>query len=104
MGGRRSRIRLDLNSPAFQEVFFNLEPTELKQVVSSLRRLCSMDWDTLYGHSGFNWEVVDHIGTPTGAKACSNCLSRRIRALAYSDGDLLRFISLHPDHDSAYGG
>jgi hypothetical protein len=27
---------------------------------------------------------------------------RRLRALAFRDGDFLCFISLHPDHDSAY--
>lgn len=29
-------------------------------------------------------------------------LTQKIRALAYRDGEFMRFISLHPDHDSAY--
>ena len=28
--------------------------------------------------------------------------SEKIRGIAYRDGDFLRIISLHPDHDSAY--
>ncbi len=40
-----SHVRLDLNSPEFQDVFFRLEPAELKQVVASLRRLRELDWD-----------------------------------------------------------
>ena len=29
-------------------------------------------------------------------------LSEKMRAIAYRDGQFLRIISLHPDHDSAY--
>jgi hypothetical protein len=97
-----SRIRLDLNSPEFQEVLFRLESTELKQVIASLRRLRELEWSTLYHHSGFHWESIVHLKAPNGAKVYSLRLSQRIRALAFRDGEFLRFLSLHPDHDSAY--
>src|SRR3972149_3661026 len=48
-----SRVRLDLNSPEFQDIFFRLELGELRQVVSSLARLCALDWNNLYRHSGY---------------------------------------------------
>ncbi len=102
MAGAGSRIRLDLNSPEFQDVFFRLEVTELKQVVASLRRLRDLDWNGLYRHTGFRWEAIEHLKTPNGAKVYSLRLSQQIRAVAYRDGDFLRLISLHPDHDSAY--
>lgn len=97
-----SRIRLDLNSPEFQDVFFRLESAELKQVVTSLRRLRQLDWNTLYRHTGFRWEAIEHLKAPNGATVHSLRLSEKIRAVAYRDGDFLRLISLHPDHDSAY--
>ena len=97
-----SRVRLDLNSPEFQEVFFRLEVTDLKQVVASLRRVRELDWNTLYQHTGFQWELIEHLKGPNGAKVYSLRLSQRIRAIAFCDGDFLRLISLHPDHDSAY--
>jgi hypothetical protein len=97
-----SRVRPDLNSPEFQDVFFQLEPAELKQVIASLRRLSRLDWGTLYRHSGFHWEAIEHLRAPNGAKVHSLRLSQRIRALAYRDGHFLRFLSLHPEHDSAY--
>lgn len=97
-----SRIRLDLNSPEFQEIFFGLESSELKQVIASLRRLRQLEWSTLYRHTGFNWEAIEHLNAPNGAKVYSLRLSQRIRALAFRDGEFLRFLSLHPDHDSAY--
>jgi len=97
------RVRLDLNSPEFQDVFFRLALAELKQVIGALQRLRDLDWNTLYRHPGFHWEAVRHIRTPNGATAYSLRLSEKIRAIAYRDGDFLRVISLHPDHDSAYG-
>ena len=102
MALRGSRVRLDLNNPQFQDGFFALETAELKQVVASLRRLRQMDWNAVYSHPGLNWEAVEHVKTPNGAKACSIRLSRKIRAIGYRDGDFLRLVSLHPDHDSAY--
>ncbi len=102
MAAGGSRVRLDLNSPEFQEVFFRLEHSELKQVVGSLRRLRELDWNTLYRHTGFKWEAIRHIRTPNGATAYSLKLSEKGRAIAYRDDDFLRIISLHPDHESAY--
>jgi hypothetical protein len=97
-----NRVLLDLNSPAFLGVLFALEAAELKQVAATLRRLMGMEWKAVYSHTGFKWEALDHIRAPNGAKTYSLRLSQKMRALAYRDGDFLRFISLHPDHDSAY--
>ena len=95
-------VRLDLNSPEFQDEFFRLELAELKQVVAGLGRLRGLDWTTLHRHPGFQWEAIRHIRTPNGATAYSLRLSEKVRAIAYRDGDFLRIVSLHPDHDSAY--
>ncbi len=102
MSAAASRIRLDLNSPEFQDVFFRLQVDERKQVVASLRRLRELDWNSLYRHTGFHWEAIEHLKAPTGAKVYSLRLSQRIRAVAFREGDFLRLTSLHPDHDSAY--
>jgi hypothetical protein len=98
-----SRVTLDLNSPEFLDVFLRLEVAELKQVVASLRRLQGLDWSAVYRHTGFKWEAIRHIRTPSGATAYSLRLSEKIRAIAVRDGDFLRIVSLHPDHDSTYG-
>ena len=102
MAAGGSPVRLDLNSPEFQDVFFRLELSELKQVVGALKRLRELDWTTLYRQTGFQWEAIRHIRTPSGATAYSLRLSEKIRAIAYRDGAFLRIVSLHPDHDSAY--
>ena len=95
-------MRLDLNSPEFQKVFFRLEAGELRQVVAGLRRLLGLQWSDLYRHTGFRWEVIEHLQAPNAAKVCSLRLSQRIRAVGYRDGEILRLVSLHPDHESAY--
>ena len=102
MAAGSNPVRLDLNSPEFQDVFFRLELSELKQVVGALKRLRELDWTTLHRHTGFQWEAIRHIRTPSGATAYSLRLSEKIRAIAYRDGAFLRIVSLHPDHDSAY--
>lgn len=102
MSPGHNRVRLDLNSPEFQEVLFGLDSNELKQVIASLRRLRNLEWSTLYSHTGFHWEAIEHLNAPNGAGVYSLRLSQRMRALAYRDGDFLRLLSLHPEHDSAY--
>jgi hypothetical protein len=95
-----NRIRLDLNSPEFQDVFFRLAPDDRKQVVSALGRLRELDWHALYRHTGFRWEAIEHLKIGGGAKVYSLRLSQRILAVGLRDGNFLRLISLHPDHDS----
>lgn len=102
MAAAARRVRLDLNSPEFQDVFFRLETQELKQVVASLLRLRELDWSAVYRHTGFRWEEIRHLKAPNGAGVHSLRLSQKVRAFAFREGDFLRFISLHPDHDSAY--
>lgn len=85
-------------------MFFRLDPAELRQVVASLRRLRGLDWNDLYRHAGFRWEALEHLKGPGGATVYSLRLSQRIRAVAFRDGEFLRLVSLHPDHDSAYRG
>lgn len=97
-------ILLDLNSPVFLDELLSLDPTELSRVAKGLKKLRSMDWPTFLRHPGFRWEAIGHIKAPNGQPAHSFRLSQKYRALAYRDGDFLRVLSLHLDHDSAYKG
>jgi len=71
-------------------------------VSRSRGRLRDLDWSAIYRHTGFQWEAIKHLEAPNGAGVYSLRLSQKVRALAFREGDLLRFVSLHPDHDSAY--
>lgn len=97
------RVRLDLNSPEFLGVFLRLDSVTLLQVAASLDRIQKLDWPNVYASKGLHWEAIDHVKAPDGKTSVYSVrLSQKIRALAFRDGDFMRFISLHPDHDSAY--
>jgi hypothetical protein len=97
-----SRVVLDLNNPVFLDELFSLDAGELLRVVKALKKVRSMDWDTFTKHGGSRWEEIAHLGAPNGEPVHSFRLSQKYRALAYRDGALLRVLSLHLDHDSAY--
>jgi hypothetical protein len=98
------RVRLDLNNPVFLRDFLSLDPTELARVAKALKKIGAMDWDTFLRHRGSRWEEIRHVPAPNGKPAGSFRLSQKYRALTYRDGDYLRVLSLHLDHDSAYKG
>jgi hypothetical protein len=99
---RQTGVLLDLNNPEFLDVFLRLESAELHQVAAALYRMQRLNWNTVYKAPGFKWEAVKHIRGPNGQTIYSIRLSVKTRALAYRDGSFMRFLSLHPDHDSAY--
>ena len=84
-------------------MLFRLQGEELKLVMASLRRLRELDWDSLSRHTGCRREALEHVRAPNGARVYSLRLTQKIRAVALRDGDFLRLVSLHPDHDSTYG-
>ena len=95
-------IILDLNNPEFQSNLLTLEKQEAWAVLKTLRLLQGMDWDQLLRSKGVRWESIQSRKGPSGQRLHSLRVSRSCRAVAWRDGDWLRFLSLHPDHDSAY--
>lgn len=71
--------------------------------MSTLSRLYTLDWDTLYRAPGLNWEKVRSQTGPSGETLYSLRVSQKSRLLCTRTGDTLHLISIHPDHDSAYG-
>ena len=98
-----ARIALDLNSAEFQECWFGLERQELLAVVSTLRKIRQLDWEQLYRDKGLRWELIHSRVGVRGQRLYSIRMTQRMRAVCYRDGDILRLLSLHPSHDSAYG-
>jgi hypothetical protein len=98
-----ARILLDLDNPVFQETWFSQDRVDALAVLTMLRKLSRMEWDTLYRDKGLRWEAVISRSGPRGQRIYGLRVTQRIRAVVYRDGDFLRFLSLHPEHDSAYG-
>lgn len=96
------KVRLDLNNPEFQKEWFNLSKNEFNSTRNTLRKLSAMDWSQVYHDKGLNWEKIHSVKTPKGRELYSIRLSKKFRAVVYRKDEFLIFVSLHPDHDSAY--
>lgn len=92
-----SPLRLDLNYPPFQRELFELEAGEYRAVARSLRKLSSMTWNDVYADHGLKWEAVRSLPDRFTIR-----LSQKFRAVVSREGDFIRFMALHPDHDGAY--
>ena len=97
-----SLVVLDLNNPAFLNDWFQLEKAEAMAVLDTLRKIRGMEWDLVYRDRGLRWETIISRKGPAGQRIYSLRITRMVRATAYRDREYLRFLSLHPDHDSAY--
>jgi len=95
-------IRLDLNNPEFQANLLALDKPQAWAVLQTLRLLQAMDWLQLQQSKGLRWELIQSRQGPQGERLYSLRISRSCRAVAWRDGEWLRLLSLHPDHDSAY--
>ena len=92
-----SLLRLDLNYPPFQRELFELEAGEFRAIARNLRKLSSMSWNDVYADHGLKWEAVRSM------PGCFTIrLSQKFRAVVAREGDFIRFMALHPDHDGAY--
>ncbi len=95
-------IELDLNNPGFQRALFALTKDERNTVVDALEKLVKLERSALYRSSGFRWERISSLAGPRGQPLYSLRASQKIRLLAWREGNLLRILSIHADHDSAY--
>ena len=95
-------LKLDLNFQDFQKDLFKLEKKELYALIKTLRTLSRMDFNQIRQSSGLNLEQIKTMKTRKGNPIYSLRITRSFRAILTIEGDYLRFISLHPDHDSAY--
>jgi hypothetical protein len=97
-------VRLDLNNPVFQRQLFGLERQKQLAVLGSLRKLAQVTWtwDQVHTDPGVRWEAIISRQGVKGGRLYSLRLGRGFRAVACRDGEWLRLLTLHPDHDSAY--
>lgn len=92
-----TRIRLDLNSPQFQQDFLNLENLQLAALKKTLKIISQQTWQQVYQNKGLKWEKIKGEESVYAFR-----FSQKYRAVALREGDFFRILSLHVDHDSAY--
>jgi hypothetical protein len=97
-------VQLDMNNAEFQDQLFAMGKADRHSAMETLGKLRRMTWDQVYRDSGLKWEKILSIGPPDGVPAvCSLRLSQSRRAIVYRDGNLMKLLSIPPDHDSTYG-
>ncbi|MBK7845568.1 MAG: hypothetical protein IPJ71_18140 [Bdellovibrionales bacterium] len=101
-------IECDLEFPRFIVELSELNSPELDLLEATLEKIKQMTWDQVYKTSsrtqkrGLNWEPIEGQVTQSGKTIGSIRISKKFRARVCRDGKFMVFISLHPDHDSAY--
>ena len=92
-------MEFDLNRPQFQADLLELEKVELLAFFKTLRKLKQLSWTQVYRDKGLRWESIKSLAED----AYTLRVTQKCRAVVERDGDVLKFVSLHPNHDSAYG-
>ena len=95
-------VLVDLNNSAFQQQWFTLPPPEALAVLATLRKIRQLEWEQVYRDKGLRWEAIQSRTGPRGERIYSLRVTQKARAVAYRDGNVMRFLTLHADHDSAY--
>src|SRR5450759_2119570 len=98
MSGNDDKVLLNLNFPGFQLELFDLDVTEIKKILKTLKKLRGMTWNEVFRDHGLKWEEPK---SDPGKYTIR--LSQSYRAVVARDGAFMRFQVLHQDHDGAYG-
>lgn len=106
----QDHVAVDTSWSEFRDELFAItDKGEFDAVLDTIDKVQKMTWDDvlktstkdLRGKRGLNWEPIS--GQIVGGKqVCSIRVTQSFRARVIRDGRFMRFISLHPDHDSAY--
>lgn len=104
-----SLVQCDLEFSRFQLEMEDLEIEELRELNRCIDKIEKMTWAQILataskgaGKRGLNWEPIAGQRTSNGVVIASIRVTKKCRARVTRDGVFMRFISLHPDHDSAY--
>ena len=76
--------------------------TSRTKIKNILQKINKMDLRQVQQSSGLNLEKIKNLKTSNGKTLYSIRMSKSFRAVICIEDDFIRFISLHPDHDSAY--
>jgi hypothetical protein len=97
-------VLLDLNDPNLQQHLFGSPKPERHSAMETLQRLRRMNWDEVYRDNGLKWEkTVGYVPVKGFPAVYSVRLSQSRRAIAYRDGNFLRFLGIPSDYDFPYG-
>ena len=91
-------VLLDLNHLAFQAQLPALDAGPLRQIRKTLQKLSKLDWAAVHRDPDLKWEAITGQAGEHSLRVSLQC-----RAVVLRQGDHMRILSLHFDHDGAYG-
>ena len=98
------KVQLDINNPVFLESWLKLDKNERSRVTDTFKKLIQLTWDQVYRDQGLKWEKVVSIKPPANIEAIYSLrITQSRRAVAYREGEVMRFLSIEQDHDATYG-
>ena len=98
------KLQLDLNNEVFQKTWLELDKSERDRVTDTLRKLRQLTWEQVYRDQGLKWEKVSSVKTPAGMQPLYTLrITKARRVTSIRQGNFLRFLTIEPDHDAAYG-
>jgi len=81
-----------------------LDKIERNRVLDTLKKLLQLTWNQVYRDQGLKWEKISSVPPPQGVDSLYSLrITQARRATAYRSGDFIRFLTIEPDHDAAYG-
>lgn len=102
-------VQCDLEFPTLQDQLKKPKSLDFEAFFNKVEKINEMTWQQVYATSskgkakrGLNWEALPNQRTASGGTVASIRIIDKFRARVTRDGVFMRFISLHPDHDSAY--
>lgn len=106
VSNNESLVRLDMNHAVFQAQLFELEKPTRHAALDTLKKLRQMTWAQVYQDAGLKWEKIrsqTSSANSHGQVHYSLRITQSRRAVAWRDGDYLRFLDIPLDHDATYG-
>ncbi len=98
------RVRLDLNTPVFQEYLLTLQKSERHVVLDTLNKLRQLTWNQVCRDNGWKWEKIVSVKPPNGIDGLYSLrITQARRATACRNGEFIRLLTIAPDHDSTCG-
>lgn len=94
--------RLDLADPDLKAALARLSERERGEALGAFRKIVQMAWPQIYRDKGLNWEKIKSRPGPSDHSLYSFRISRKIRGVAYWQGEFMRVLAIHEDHNSAY--
>lgn len=102
-------VQCDLEFPTLQDQLEKPKSLDFEAFFNKVEKINEMTWQQVYATSskgkakrGLNWEALPNQRTASGGTVASIRITDKFKARVTRDGVFMRFISLHPDHDSAY--